>query len=60
VQGGGRVYLTKDSRLDPSCCDDVSAPRGMAEHTRHLDPRGVLHSDMERRLDLTGVGRKRS
>jgi decaprenylphospho-beta-D-ribofuranose 2-oxidase len=52
---GGRVYLVKDSRLRP---DLVSAmypalPRWRAVRNR-LDPAGVLASDLDRRLDLTG------
>jgi decaprenylphospho-beta-D-ribofuranose 2-oxidase len=49
------VYLVKDSRLRP---DLVSAmypalPRWRAVRDR-LDPAGVLASDLDRRLDLTG------
>ncbi|NMO53726.1 FAD-binding oxidoreductase [Actinoplanes sp. TBRC 11911] len=51
---GGRVYLVKDSRLRP---DLVSAmypqlPRWRAERAA-LDPKGVMTSDLNRRLHLS-------
>ena len=61
VAAGGRVYLTKDSRVRPEILatmypglDEWRAARAA------LDPNGILHSDMERRLGLHGDGRTRS
>jgi len=55
VDAGGRVYLTKDSRLAPALLPEMY-PRLTAwrEVRDGLDARGVMRSDMARRLDLTG------
>jgi decaprenylphospho-beta-D-ribofuranose 2-oxidase len=59
VEAGGRVYLTKDARLRPELLgamyphlDDWRAARAA------LDPTNLLRSDMDRRLDLSGAGRR--
>ena len=59
-EAGGRVSLVKDSRVR---CDLVPAmyPR-LAEWQAvraELDPAGVLTSDLDRRLDLSGMTRGR-
>ncbi len=55
VAEGGRVYLAKDSRLDaamvPAMYPRLDEWRAVRDR---LDPGGVLTSDMDRRLRLTG------
>ena len=54
---GGRVYLTKDARLDREHLDamypDLDAFRAVRER---VDPTGVLRSDLALRLGLAEDG----
>jgi decaprenylphospho-beta-D-ribofuranose 2-oxidase len=55
ADAGGRVYLSKDSRLRPELVPqmypELERWRGVV---RRLDPDGVMQSDLSRRLDLVG------
>jgi decaprenylphospho-beta-D-ribofuranose 2-oxidase len=58
VEAGGRVYLSKDSRLRAELVPDMYPQLDRWREVRStLDPRHRLRSDMDRRLDLTAFGR---
>jgi decaprenylphospho-beta-D-ribofuranose 2-oxidase len=52
---GGRIYLAKDSRLDARRLARMY-PRldEWRSVQARLDPRGIMQSDLDRRLDLRG------
>ena len=53
---GGRVYLAKDARLDPSLLSIMYPDLDRWREVRQgIDPLGVLRSDLARRLNLLDV-----
>ena len=58
--GGGRVYLSKDGRLKPEMLHAMYPRLDEWNEVRHLvDPRGVLASDLGRRLRIHAAPRTR-
>jgi decaprenylphospho-beta-D-ribofuranose 2-oxidase len=56
AEAGGRVYLSKDSRLRPELLDAMYPELGRwREAVREIDPDGMMQSDLSRRLGLVGA-----
>lgn len=55
VEAGGRLYLAKDSRMDPALLADMYPQLAQWQKIRdQADPDGLMVSDLSRRLRLTG------
>jgi decaprenylphospho-beta-D-ribofuranose 2-oxidase len=53
LEAGGRIYLAKDARLDPTTFAAMYPRLGNFEQTRRrVDPEGILQSDLSRRLRI--------
>jgi decaprenylphospho-beta-D-ribofuranose 2-oxidase len=53
AEAGGRVYLAKDARLRPAALAATQPALSTWREARaRLDPRGVMRSDLARRLEL--------
>jgi decaprenylphospho-beta-D-ribofuranose 2-oxidase len=56
VEAGGRVYLTKDSRVPAALIPEMYPGLDRwREAGATVDPEGVMRSDLARRLDLVGA-----
>jgi decaprenylphospho-beta-D-ribofuranose 2-oxidase len=53
LAAGGRLYLAKDGRADPRAVHAMYPRLGTGREVRErVDPKGVLRSDLARRLEL--------